>query len=122
MEKAASSAASIPQPDSSARVCYLASLRFVAKFYLPISFLPMILVMVLGNIQLVIVFTICVALVLSFLGFSRLCYNAGIFQVSSDRVMPFTLAFKGGRCVADAGLDARLGGGTGANAGAQARD
>jgi len=51
----------------------------------------MILIMVLDQIQLVIVFAICVGLVLFCLGFSRLCYNARVFAVSSDPVMACTL-------------------------------
>jgi len=81
MASATSSAGAVLLPDSSERGCYLASLHYVPTFYMFLSFPLMILIM-LYQIQRVVVFAICVGIFFFCLGFSRLCYNARIFAAN----------------------------------------
>jgi len=78
MESATSSAGAVLLPDSSERGCYLASLHCVPKFYMFLTF-PLLILIPLYQIQQVVVLAICVGIVLCFLGFYWLCYNARIF-------------------------------------------
>jgi hypothetical protein len=78
------------ESDSKALLCYLAILRFIARWYMAISFLPMVMVAVLAAMHLVMALCICVVIVLLCLCFSWLCYNAGIFAVSGLISIPIS--------------------------------